>query len=571
MKNLVYVFSICVLSGFTSFLSAQNLVFNGSFETLDPSPNPPGCPSGNCCPNGDSFYIGKPQFWSGFRDKNGLDLSPDYFKSCSPYDGTGYAEGFHNYPGLNFSGCAFPRDGQAYVGFTAGAPGVHSSGWPGASEYLYTTVTLSQGMNYYVEFYVYNSNGHSSDPADLFTASTENIGMHFTQNPNVDWTGPNEVYGLNHKTPQIPNTFPASDYYRNTTDWQKISGYFTPPSGGLWYIAIGNFDPANNNNPPNPVLETKPNYVQGQSTLWAYYFLDAVTIIPFNQAHPNYSPYVSGGSVCDAGTTLTLQNVPLGATASWSVSPTNLFTGPTSGSGTTASLTAQPGVSGPATITFTLSTDCGSQVVPLHIDVGIPFFTTVANNGEPVDFGGTYANPYYVNSWNTVVVANSYDPFFHVNFTLGSSKFTNGSAQGNNYNFLTKYNDNNITLEFWASNNCGTNFGYIYFCNTNCSGGVIVAAKIAPKPKVSLSSSPNPASSAISIQVTDSLSSNSLNGTLDQPYELHMMDRFSRKVFSTQSNEKSLEIPIHNLPPDIYYLNMIYKDAVVQKQIIIKR
>jgi hypothetical protein len=207
-------------------------------------------------------------------------------------------------------------------------------------------------------------------------------------------------------------------------------------------------------------------------------------------------------------------------------------------------------------------------VLPLHIDVGIPFFTTVANNGVPVDFGGTYANSYLVGTWNTVEVSNSFDLYFPVHFSLVSSLFTNGSSQGNtNYKFFTNYNNNNINLQFYTTNNCGSNGGNIYFCNTNCGGGIMISSR----PKVSLSSSPNPAASTLSVQVTDSLSLNSSNGTLDQSYELHIMDRFSRKVFSTQSNEKLLEIPVHNLPADIYYLNMIYKDAVVQKQIVIKR
>ena len=141
--------------------------------------------------------------------------------------------------------------------------------------------------------------------------------------------------------------------------------------------------------------------------------------------------------------------------------------------------------------------------------------------------------------------------------------------QASVFNFNEKVN-NGFYLTFNASNSCDTLSGTIYYCNSGCSGGIL-QSPIRHGHSASVAASPNPVSSTLTVQVSDSLSTNNSAATLDQPYELHLMDRFSRKVFSAQSNEKKLEIPVGSLAPDIYYLNLIYGDAVLKKQIVIKR
>lgn len=73
-------------------------------------------------------------------------------------------------------------------------------------------------------------------------------------------------------------------------------------------------------------------------------------------------PTISGSSfVCTSGSQFTLNNMPVGATATWTATPANLFA-VSSGSGTTTTLSATNGVQGTGTITFVVSTNCGNQV-----------------------------------------------------------------------------------------------------------------------------------------------------------------------------------------------------------------
>ena len=49
------------------------------------------------------------------------------------------------------------------------------------------------------------------------------------------------------------------------------------------------------------------------------------------------------------------------------------------------------------------------------------------------------------------------------------------------------------------------------------------------------------------------------------------MDGFSKKVYTGEFLEQKIQVPTENLAPDIYYLNVIYKDAILRKQIVIKK
>jgi hypothetical protein len=145
---------------------------------------------------------------------------------------------------------------------------------------------------------------------------------------------------------------------------------------------------------------------------------------------------------------------------------------------------------------------------------------------------------------------------------------TGATISPTQYSVSTNDNTAQFSVHLSSTSSCGaTTNKCLFFTNS----GISPFSVIRPKASATLSVSPNPASTTLTVQVADSLSTNAQSVTLDQPYQLSISDRFSRKVFSTQSNEKLLEIPLHNLPPDIYYLNLIYKDAVVQKQIVIKR
>ncbi len=266
----------------------------------------------------------------------------------------------------------------------------------------------------------------------------------------------------------------------------------------------------------------------------------------------SYAGLISGPSPLCGTANYVVNNLPPNSSVSWSSFRKYALTINSSGMATRVNNS-----SGPEEIIATINGSCGSTSASFSVDVGLPYFTQATCNGLPVNFGGTYANPYYVGAWNSVLVTGSEN----VNFSLSSPYFTYGSYQGHGvYNFISKYSNNTIHLFITSTNSCGTTNGDIYFCNMdNCTGGMFV-----------LSAYPNPATSTLSVQVTDSLSTNTQH-TLDEQCEIRLMDRFSRTVFTAHSSDRTFDIPTDGLPSDIYYLNVFYKDKVLQKQIVIKK
>ncbi|SIS50526.1 S8 family serine peptidase [Belliella pelovolcani] len=85
-------------------------------------------------------------------------------------------------------------------------------------------------------------------------------------------------------------------------------------------------------------------------------------------------PTISGSDYLCSSSTYSIQNPSTGSTISWSVSPTHLFSGATSGSGATANLSPASGAaSGQAILTFEVTTTCGVINVDCTIFGGDPF------------------------------------------------------------------------------------------------------------------------------------------------------------------------------------------------------
>lgn len=641
-------------------MQAQNLVPNGSFETLDPAGG---------CPGNDSFYSGRPQYWTGYYpivSGNSTDLSGDYFNPCATNNG------FYNFPGNNEAGCELPLQGQSYCGFLAAATNLASPS--GESEYIMNkNISLTGGQRYYVEFYV-----SSAENIDGWsTAYSKRIGALFVLDANT--LPNNQVNGLNNSTPQVPNTFPATDYYTTTNGWQKISGYFTPGSTGIWTMVIGNFDPGMNQTTtitcngvqrsvPNPDLQLKPNINPCTNYVSAYYFVDAVTVIPDNQTPPNYSPYISGSQpVCVNSTSYVLNNVPFGASPSWSVSPTNLFTGTTSGSSSTANLTAASGaITGSAMLTYSLSSVCGSypSVTPLPVWVGKPTMDlSIDGTPGPYPLCGTGTISY--TAFQDHIISASLGGTNSVNYSLNGTAgvVSGGPLSATVYDFISKSSTENFSITAATSNGCGSVSQCLSFSNGSCSPPSISSVDISgttwsgdcqsnyftfstgtwytitvnpnpagtpvsfyvndyyvmsqtlsstqfrvkcsnasesfavnasvsngcgttsqciwfsnsgpgapksvirpPEAALVIGAYPNPVSSILHVQLIDSLSSSI---KLDQVYQLNLVNKFSQTVYSIQSSDKNIQIPVDRFPSDIYYLNVCYGDAVLREQIVI--
>ncbi|HTA26672.1 MAG TPA: OmpA family protein [Bacteroidia bacterium] len=211
----------------TNLLSAQNLVFNGSFEVYQ------------TCPKYQS-QITLSGGW--FRPTDG---TPDYFNECCGISKIGVPD--------NFVGSQKPRSGNAYAGFY-----LYQSDAPdNYREYLSTELKtpLQKGKEYYVKFYV--------SLAKLSECAIGNIGVLFSE--EVNKTGDASRIILK---PQLNyNTKVIADSGR----WVELLWTYKA-KGNEKFMTIGNFDKAEKCNIKYLITPGK------DIPLRSYYYIDDVCV-----------------------------------------------------------------------------------------------------------------------------------------------------------------------------------------------------------------------------------------------------------------------------------------------------
>lgn len=204
-------------------LAQQNHIYNGSFEYYSSCPSTYG-------------QIANATGWSSYT--NG---SPDYFHVCNV--------SYESVP-KNFAGIQDPEDGSAYIGIVT-----HNGGFNYREYVTQSIVPLIKGARYQVALSVslagFQSNSGMYAPSVYF----------FENGPaNVSTT---TFLGY---TPQV--TYSSAGLILDTTNWTRVSAYFTPDSN-YSNIVIGNFlDDAST---PSQSL-----YVNG--ALGSYYYIDSVAV-----------------------------------------------------------------------------------------------------------------------------------------------------------------------------------------------------------------------------------------------------------------------------------------------------
>jgi hypothetical protein len=297
-------------------------------------------------------------------------------------------------------------------------------------------------------------------------------------------------------------------------------------------------------------------------------FACGTSILSSNYIPPYNDPKISGPDlICSNTANYTLLYSP-GLSVQWfSNNPTGIAINISTGLAS-----RQNNFNGQASIYAKATGSCGVyQTLPFKLHVGQPTFKFRYDGQVPASTDGTIPQSYTATPPNHTLIADAFTSGSkpgHANFVLTivnqPTDVKNVYTDDSTFVFSDKGILGSFTIRVSASNTCapsGINGGLIYFCNTNCS-----AAAATPVRAASIAIFPNPAKSTISLTVTDSLNTNQ---NLDQNYEVVIYDRFSRKVFSTVSTRKTLEIGISNLPPDIYYVSVRYKEAILQEQIIV--
>lgn len=247
-------------------------------------------------------------------------------------------------------------------------------------------------------------------------------------------------------------------------------------------------------------------------------------------------------------------NNPAGTTVTWPTNLSGLSFAPNPSSNTTA--TRLNNYYGNVTVTATIDGGACTTSVQKTVAVGgyAPSDYTLNVNGSVNGYLPWCSNKTYV--------------FAISNTTPGatSSNFNWTIPQGWSINYISNYlcvlrspstnypPTGNISVSF--NDNCGNIINKSMFLAYSCLSGMAV------------STFPNPAASTLTVQVTDSLAST--NDALPL-YQLSLVDRNGMQIFSTQSDKSSVEISIGHLPQGIYYIRLIYGEAVLQRRVIIAR
>jgi len=178
------------------------------------------------------------------------ESTSDYFNSCAS------SATMVSVPD-NFAGYQMARTGEGYAGW-------YGYGW-GYREYVEAKLLtpLITGHNYYVGYWVVLATTYTSFAIDQ-------MGAVFSEDSLYDPS----IIGYLPETPQIVS--PVDVIYKDTADWELVSGTFTAGGGERW-VTIGNFT-------PDADINTEP--VGEGSSGYAYYYLDDVCIFDMDSAAP---------------------------------------------------------------------------------------------------------------------------------------------------------------------------------------------------------------------------------------------------------------------------------------------
>lgn len=293
---------------------------------------------------------------------------------------------------------------------------------------------------------------------------------------------------------------------------------------------------------------------------------------------PSNPPTVSGADLlCTTNFSYAIQNLPAGATATWAVSPTGLFGGALSGSGTSASIRALNSfsTSGLGKVIFTINTLCGGSFqIERQMWVGVPTDNSsillVQPNYTPICTNeSTYFNAFY----NNYVAGNSESNITYYDWI---PPITGCYSVGNKNQVLICNFDSDgyYTFRVRAQNACGYGgWRWVYPFVTSC---YYFAVNI----------NPNPADDFIRIELVETpvernvanLDDNSMDQVstknselsfINLDYEIKIYDTGGYLMKSIKSKEINQELDVSSLKPGRYFVHIEHPDGVVKRQILI--
>tara|TARA_B100000965_G_scaffold390541_1_gene397679 strand:+ start:4531 stop:6627 length:2097 start_codon:yes stop_codon:yes gene_type:complete len=262
------------------------------------------------------------------------------------------------------------------------------------------------------------------------------------------------------------------------------------------------------------------------------------------------NPIITGpSSFCSSGI-FTVNNLPTGTPISWSVTPSQNTS--TSVNGNSITVTRLNNAVGSVFITASITGSNGcTRQIEFESFMGVPRPIAYDDFGQEIIFVNacvdvhkniTFTTPPNASQWQWTKISG--------NFNLQSS---NNSGTIIGFQPTTGL----IEVKYYSSACNEWSVAALLYVNisSSCGGGFEL-----------FSVYPNPASSELTIDITES------DGALDDSYQVELVSQSSlKKVYSKKSYDKKLRIPLDNFKEGVYFINILYKEAVIRKQIIIKR
>ncbi|WP_172805267.1 T9SS type A sorting domain-containing protein [Aquiflexum balticum] len=259
---------------------------------------------------------------------------------------------------------------------------------------------------------------------------------------------------------------------------------------------------------------------------------------------------ISGPDYLCSTSSFNLINAPLDLPVAWTVSPTHLFSGSTSGSSSSAPLSPSGSTaSGQATITFAIDTDCGEVEVQQSFWVG----KARADIIGPYDMPTNTVEAYY---------AEGFFPYTGMLHLMGITDYQ-WSVYPSGYDWIYGQGMPGITLTI--------SFPGFYSLGLDVTNPCGVMGTEMPvhvyNPWEHFTLYPNPTSDIL--QISMDLETRGRGG--DQDFEVSLYDGQGRELIPAKLAHQQTSLDLSRIPKGFYYVHIRYRDALLRRQIRVER
>jgi outer membrane protein OmpA-like peptidoglycan-associated protein len=230
MKKLLFICSGMLLAGFSFAQDAENLVENGSFETI----------------KGKLRKPGQIEVAPGWTASTGMKV--DLFSNETKEPKIMVPK--------NYMGKEHPKEGSSYAGFVAYS---HNNKLPRSYPATKIKSKMKKGLKYCVKFYV-NLSERSKYSSNNIAANFSKKGL--VTEGKVSITADSDIIKFDNKS--------LTGMY----GWDEICGIYTA-KGGEQYMTIGNF--MSNGDTESEKMKM-PKDMRGAQIVSAFYYLDDITV-----------------------------------------------------------------------------------------------------------------------------------------------------------------------------------------------------------------------------------------------------------------------------------------------------